>query len=135
MGVADHVRRLKGEHGIVPGLAVVLVGEGQASEVCVRNKGRHTVEAGMKSYEHKLATDTSEVELLALIDRLNADPQVHGILVQLQLPDHLDSGLVINSINPAKALGRVPHFECGASGHGAGSHGALHAARLSKDAA
>ncbi|MCB2125590.1 MAG: bifunctional methylenetetrahydrofolate dehydrogenase/methenyltetrahydrofolate cyclohydrolase FolD [Rhodobacteraceae bacterium] len=100
--VAKHVARLKEEHGITPGLAVVLVGEDPASEVYVRSKGKSTVEAGMNSYEHKLPADTSEAELLALIGRLNADPAVNGILVQLPLPKHLNSDLVINAIEPAK---------------------------------
>jgi len=100
--VADQVTRLKAEHGITPGLAVVLVGQDPASQVYVRNKGKQTVEVGMESFEHKLEADTSEADLLALIDRLNADPAVHGILVQLPLPGHLDSDLVINSIDPAK---------------------------------
>ena len=100
--VADHVTRLKEVHGVVPGLAVVLVGEDPASQVYVRNKGKQTAECGMNSYEHKLDADTSEEDLLALIAQLNADPAVHGILVQLPLPDHLNSDLVINSIDPAK---------------------------------
>ncbi len=100
--VAAHVARLKEENGIVPGLAVVLVGEDPASQVYVRNKHASTIEVGMNSYEHRLAIDTSEADLLALIDRLNNDPAVNGILVQLPLPGHLDSDLVINAINPAK---------------------------------
>ncbi len=100
--VGTHVTRLKDEHGITPGLAVVLVGEDPASQVYVRSKGKMTVEVGMNSMEHKLDIDTSEADLLALIAQLNADPTVHGILVQLPLPDHLDSDLVINSIDPAK---------------------------------
>ncbi|MCA0938421.1 bifunctional methylenetetrahydrofolate dehydrogenase/methenyltetrahydrofolate cyclohydrolase FolD [Yangia mangrovi] len=100
--VAAHVTRLKDEHGITPGLAVVLVGEDPASEVYVRNKGKQTLEAGMNSFEHKLPAETSEADLLALIDQLNTDPAVHGILVQLPLPAHLNSDLVINSIDPAK---------------------------------
>jgi methylenetetrahydrofolate dehydrogenase (NADP+)/methenyltetrahydrofolate cyclohydrolase len=100
--VAAHVARLKEEQGLVPGLAVVLVGEDPASQVYVRNKGTQTVDCGMNSYEHKLPAETSEAELLALIARLNADPAVHGILVQLPLPKHLDSDLVINAIDPAK---------------------------------
>ena len=100
--VADHVARLKGDHGITPGLAVVLVGEDPASQVYVRSKGKMTVEVGMNSYEHKLDPDTSEADLLALIAQLNADSEVHGILVQLPLPKHLDEDLVINSIDPAK---------------------------------
>ncbi|RWR47029.1 bifunctional methylenetetrahydrofolate dehydrogenase/methenyltetrahydrofolate cyclohydrolase FolD [Sinirhodobacter ferrireducens] len=100
--VAEHVARLREEQGITPGLAVVLVGEDPASQVYVRNKGKQTVEVGMTSYEHKLPAETSEAELLGLIGRLNADPAVHGILVQLPLPKHLDSDLVINAIDPAK---------------------------------
>ena len=100
--VAEHVTRLKNDHGITPGLAVVLVGEDPASQVYVRNKGKQTLEAGMNSYEHKLDAETSETDLLALIDQLNNDPAVHGILCQLPLPDHLDEDLVINSIAPEK---------------------------------
>ena len=100
--VAAHVAQLKEAHGLTPGLAVVLVGEDPASQVYVRSKGKQTVEVGMASFEHRLEADTSEDALLALIDKLNADPQVHGILVQLPLPDHLDSDLVINRIDPAK---------------------------------
>ncbi|SIN79924.1 bifunctional methylenetetrahydrofolate dehydrogenase/methenyltetrahydrofolate cyclohydrolase FolD [Vannielia litorea] len=100
--VAGHVAHIKQERGITPGLAVVLVGEDPASAVYVRNKGKQTVEVGMASFEHKLAADTSEEALLALIEQLNADPEVHGILVQLPLPAHLNSDLVINAIDPAK---------------------------------
>jgi methylenetetrahydrofolate dehydrogenase (NADP+)/methenyltetrahydrofolate cyclohydrolase len=100
--VAGHVARLKEEHGITPGLAVVLVGEDPASQVYVRSKGKMTVEVGMTSFEHKLDAATSEADLLALIDKLNTDPSVHGILVQLPLPKHLDEDLVINAIDPAK---------------------------------
>lgn len=100
--VAAHVTALKDDHGITPGLAVVLVGEDPASQVYVRSKGKLTVEVGMNSYEHKLDASTSEEDLLALIAQLNADPAVHGILVQLPLPGHLNEDLVINSIDPAK---------------------------------
>ncbi|MEX0370370.1 MAG: bifunctional methylenetetrahydrofolate dehydrogenase/methenyltetrahydrofolate cyclohydrolase FolD [Tateyamaria sp.] len=100
--VADHVARLKEAHDITPGLAVVLVGEDPASQVYVRSKGKMTVEVGMKSVEHKLDADTSEEDLLALIQSLNSDPEIHGILVQLPLPGHLNEDLVINSIDPAK---------------------------------
>lgn len=100
--VADHVARLKEGHGLTPGLAVVLVGEDPASQVYVRSKGKQTVEVGMASFEHKLSADTSEADLLELIAKLNHDPEVHGILVQLPLPSHLNSDLVINSIDPAK---------------------------------
>ncbi len=100
--VATHVAALKADHGITPGLAVVLVGEDPASEVYVRSKGKMTLEVGMKSVEHKLDAETAEADLLALIHQLNNDPEIHGILVQLPLPDHLDEDLVINSIDPAK---------------------------------
>ena len=100
--VAGHVARLREDHGITPGLAVVLVGEDPASQVYVRSKGRQTVEAGMNSYEHKLDADTSEADLLALVEKLNADAGVHGILVQLPLPGHIDSDKVINAISPDK---------------------------------
>ena len=100
--VAAHVATLKSDHGITPGLAVVLVGEDPASQVYVRSKGKQTQEVGMKSVEHKLDVDTSEADLLALIDALNNDDTIHGILVQLPLPKHLNEDLVINSIAPSK---------------------------------
>ena len=100
--VGDHVARLKSEHGLTPGLAVVLVGEDPASQVYVRNKGKQTIEVGMKSVEHKLDADTPEADLLALIAELNADTTIHGILVQLPLPGHLNEAAVINAIDPAK---------------------------------
>lgn len=100
--VAEQVAAMKAEHGITPGLAVVLVGEDPASEVYVRSKGKMTVEVGMTSFEHRLPAETPEAELLALIDRLNADPAVNGILVQLPVPDHIDEAKVINAIAPEK---------------------------------
>jgi methylenetetrahydrofolate dehydrogenase (NADP+)/methenyltetrahydrofolate cyclohydrolase len=100
--VAGHVARLKAERGITPGLAVVLVGEDPASQIYVRNKGKRTVEAGMASFEHRLSAEVSEAELLGLIERLNADPAVHGILCQLPLPKHLDETLVIDALAPEK---------------------------------
>jgi len=100
--VAEHVTRLKADHGITPGLAVVLVGEDPASQVYVRSKGKMTVEVGMNSVEHKLEEDISENELLEMIRHLNNDPTIHGILVQLPLPKHMNSDLVINAIDPAK---------------------------------
>ena len=100
--VAEHVNRIKEENGITPGLAVVLVGEDPASQVYVRSKGKQTLEAGMNSYEHKLDADTSQDDLLKLIADLNADADVHGILVQLPLPKHLNEDLVINSIAAEK---------------------------------
>ena len=119
--VGEAVSRLQRDHGLTPGLAVVLVGEDPASQVYVRNKGKQTLEAGMKSFEHKLPDTTSETELLGLIDQLNADPDVHGILVQLPLPDQIDSHAVINAINPDKDVDgfhliNVGRLSTGASG-------------------
>ncbi|MEM7489629.1 MAG: bifunctional methylenetetrahydrofolate dehydrogenase/methenyltetrahydrofolate cyclohydrolase FolD [Pseudomonadota bacterium] len=99
--VAAHVARLKAD-GIVPGLAVVLVGADPASEVYVGHKHKATVEAGMESFEHRLPAETSEADLFALIDRLNADPSVHGILCQFPVPDHLDERRTVARIDPAK---------------------------------
>lgn len=96
------VSQLKREHDLVPGLAVVLVGEDPASQVYVRNKGKQTVEVGMQSFEHRLSAETSETDLLALIDTLNADDTVHGILVQLPLPSHIDEFRVINAVSHNK---------------------------------
>lgn len=100
--IADHVAKLKEEQGITPGLAVILVGEDPASEVYVAAKHKQTVEVGMESFEHKLPADTSEEDLFALIDQLNADPSVHGILCQFPVPDHLDERRVVARIDPAK---------------------------------
>ncbi len=100
--VAEHVARLGRDHDLVPGLAVVLVGEDPASEVYVRSKGRKTVEAGMRSFEHRLSAETGEAEILDLVRRLNDDPQVHGILVQLPLPGHVDATRVLETIAPEK---------------------------------
>nr|Q07VM6.1 RecName: Full=Bifunctional protein FolD; Includes: RecName: Full=Methylenetetrahydrofolate dehydrogenase; Includes: RecName: Full=Methenyltetrahydrofolate cyclohydrolase [Rhodopseudomonas palustris BisA53] len=100
--VAAEVTRIKTDHGITPGLAVVLVGADPASEVYVRSKHKQTQEAGMASFEHRLPADVPQAELLALIAKLNADPTVHGILVQLPLPKGLDSNAVIDAIDPAK---------------------------------
>jgi len=100
--VGEAISVLQRDHGLTPGLAVVLVGEDPASQVYVRNKGKQTLEAGMNSYEHKLSEATSQEELLALISKLNDDPNVHGILVQLPLPSQIDSHAVINAIDPDK---------------------------------
>ncbi len=99
--VAEGVAGLRAA-GVVPGLAVVLVGDDPASQVYVGSKGKMTVEVGMASFEHRLPVETTEAELLALLDRLNGDAAVHGILVQLPLPPHLDADMVINRIDPAK---------------------------------
>ncbi|HFC04271.1 MAG TPA: bifunctional methylenetetrahydrofolate dehydrogenase/methenyltetrahydrofolate cyclohydrolase, partial [Rhizobiales bacterium] len=100
--IATALSELKTGHGLVPGLAVVLVGEDPASQVYVRNKARQTVDVGMLSFEYKLPIDASEEEVLSLIEKLNQDDQVHGILVQLPLPDQIDANKVINTIDPAK---------------------------------
>ena len=100
--IAGAVSELKADHGLTPGLAVVLVGEDPASQVYVRNKNKATVEAGMKGFEHVLPVDTGQEELLALIDTLNRDDAVHGILVQLPLPDQINEQAVIDAISPEK---------------------------------
>ena len=100
--VAGHVTRLRADYGIAPGLAVVLVGHDPASEVYVRNKGIATREAGMASFEHKLPADVPAATLYVLIDRLNADPTVHGILVQFPVPAHLSETEIVARIDPAK---------------------------------
>jgi methylenetetrahydrofolate dehydrogenase (NADP+)/methenyltetrahydrofolate cyclohydrolase len=100
--VAGEVARVKHEHGLMPGLAVVLVGNDPASEVYVRSKHTQTQAAGMASFEHRLPADVAQAELLALIAKLNRDIAVHGILVQLPLPKSLDTETIINAIDPAK---------------------------------
>jgi methylenetetrahydrofolate dehydrogenase (NADP+)/methenyltetrahydrofolate cyclohydrolase len=100
--VARAARQVKDAHGLIPGLAVVLVGDDAASGIYVRNKRKQTVDAGMQSFEHTLPGDTSEAALLDLIGRLNRDPAVHGILVQLPLPKQIDPDKVIDAILPAK---------------------------------
>jgi methylenetetrahydrofolate dehydrogenase (NADP+)/methenyltetrahydrofolate cyclohydrolase len=101
--IAEIVGRLSREQaGLIPGLAVVLVGENPASQVYVKSKARQTVEAGMRSFDHALPASTSEDELLALVQRLNADPEVDGILVQLPLPPQIDAQRVLEAIDPRK---------------------------------
>ena len=100
--VAEATVDFKARAGRAPGLAVVLVGEDPASSVYVRAKGKATIEAGMESIEHRLAADTNEADLLALVERLNADPRVDGILVQLPLPAHIDERKVITRVDPDK---------------------------------
>ncbi len=119
--IARKVEILKQQRDLTPGLAVVLVGEDPASQVYVRSKGKQTVEAGMNSYEHRLDAETSQAELLKLIDQLNSDPTVHGILVQLPLPAHIDEEAVINSISVDKDvdgfhLSNVGKLSIGADG-------------------
>jgi methylenetetrahydrofolate dehydrogenase (NADP+)/methenyltetrahydrofolate cyclohydrolase len=100
--VAEEVARLKREHGLTPGLAVVLVGNDPASEVYVRNKGIATREAGMNSFEFKLPAETSQEVVLAKVRELNADPSVHGFLVQFPVPDQISQQAVIDTIDPTK---------------------------------
>ena len=100
--VGRQVETLKAAHGLTPGLAVVLVGEDPASQVYVRNKAKQTAEAGMNSYEHKLPAETGQEALLDLVASLNADPAVHGILVQLPLPTQIAEAAVIDAVDPAK---------------------------------
>ena len=100
--VADAAAAFEKQADRAPGLAVVLVGEDPASAVYVRSKGKATVEAGMRSFEHKLPTETSEADVLALVDQLNADDAVDGILVQLPLPGHIDADRVLTRIDPDK---------------------------------
>ncbi len=101
-GVAKDVAELKAQHGLTPGLTVVLVGEDPASKVYVKNKGEQTKACGMNSWEHRLPVDTSEADLLALVNKLNNDPAVNGILVQLPLPKHINAERVLNTIDPNK---------------------------------
>jgi methylenetetrahydrofolate dehydrogenase (NADP+)/methenyltetrahydrofolate cyclohydrolase len=119
--ITRKVSVLKQQHSVTPGLAVVLVGEDPASQVYVRSKGKQTAEAGMNSYEHKLPAETGEQELLKLIDQLNTDSSVHGILVQLPLPDHINEQAVINSVAADKDvdgfhLSNVGRLSTGADG-------------------
>ncbi|EAQ96310.1 bifunctional methylenetetrahydrofolate dehydrogenase/methenyltetrahydrofolate cyclohydrolase FolD [Congregibacter litoralis] len=116
--LAIEVSRIDAEHSWVPGLAVVLVGEDPASQVYVRNKGKQTAEAGMRSFEHKLPASTSERELLDLVESLNRDDAVNGILVQLPLPEHIDAQLVIETIDPAKDVDGFHPMNTGALSNG-----------------
>jgi len=100
--VAEGVAGLKESHGVTPGLAVVLVGEDPASSVYVRNKAKQTIAAGMASFEHKLGADSPHSQVLTLVETLNRDPKVHGILVQLPLPRQIDADAIIQAIDPAK---------------------------------
>ncbi|HCO92074.1 MAG TPA: bifunctional methylenetetrahydrofolate dehydrogenase/methenyltetrahydrofolate cyclohydrolase FolD [Alphaproteobacteria bacterium] len=100
--VAEKVAALTSAHDLVPGLAVILVGDDPASQVYVSNKIRQTREAGMNSFEYRLPAETSQDALLARIAALNADPAVHGILVQIPLPDHIDEAAIVAAIDPAK---------------------------------
>jgi len=100
--IAGHVARLKADHGITPGLAVVIVGHDPASQVYVRNKAKQTVEVGMHSDKFELPADVSEADVLDLVRRLNNDDKIHGILVQLPVPEHIDANRIIATISPDK---------------------------------
>ena len=100
--IGAQVATLKADHGITPGLAVVLVGEDPASQIYVRNKAKQTLEAGMQSFEHRLSANTTEIDLLALITKLNSDPSVNGILVQLPLPEQINTEAVLDAVDPDK---------------------------------
>ncbi|MFN3513676.1 MAG: bifunctional methylenetetrahydrofolate dehydrogenase/methenyltetrahydrofolate cyclohydrolase FolD [Phenylobacterium sp.] len=107
--VAAEVAELKARHGLTPGLAVVLTGDDPASQVYVRSKGEHSIAAGMHSITRRLPAETSQAELLAVVDELNRDPAIHGVLVQLPLPKGLDEQAVIAAIDPAKDVDGL-HF-------------------------
>ncbi len=100
--VAGHVNRLKAQHGLTPGLAVIIVGEDPGSQIYVRNKAKQTAEVGMMSLKYELPAETPQTELIALINELNQRPDVHGILCQMPVPDHIDAVAVINAIDPDK---------------------------------
>ena len=119
--IGEAVRDREANHNLAPGLAVVLVGENPASQVYVRNKAKQTRETGMASFEHKLAIETSQVALLALIRQLNEDPLVHGILVQLPLPDQIDAQAVLDAIDPAKDVDGFHVINAGRLMTGAGN--------------
>ena len=100
--IAGHVERLKREHGITPGLAVVIVGHDPGSQIYVSQKAKQTVEVGMHSEKYELPEDTPEADVLALVEKLNADPAIHGILVQLPVPKQIDPNKIIATISPDK---------------------------------
>ena len=100
--VKAEAARLRAAHGIVPGLAVVLIGEDPASQSYVASKSRAVTDVGMQPFDHHLPADVSEAELLSLVHKLNADPAVHGVLVQMPLPPQIDSKLIVASIDPCK---------------------------------
>ncbi len=111
--VAKGVSQLLDSSGITPGLAAVLVGEDPASEIYVRNKRKACTEAGIYSEEHKLPAETTEEELLALVQKLNQDPNIHGILVQLPLPDHINETKVLRAVSPDKDVDGFHPFNVG----------------------
>ena len=111
--IAEKVKELKAQKGIVPGLAVIIVGEDPASKVYVRNKHRACEEVGFASFGYELPAETSEEELLALVDKLNHDDAVHGILVQLPLPKHLNEEKILLAIDPAKDVDAFHPYNVG----------------------
>ncbi len=111
--VKVHVDKLVADSGVVPGLAVVIVGEDPASKVYVASKGRKAEECGFHSVQHTLSKDVSEDTLLELIETLNNDPAIHGILVQLPLPDHINEGQIIQAINPNKDVDGFHYINVG----------------------
>src|SRR3989344_2862864 len=117
-GVAIGARAFREKCGRAPGLAVVLVGDDPASQVYVRTKMKKALESGIESFPHLLSSETSEPELLSLIDKLNNDRYVHGILVQLPLPAHIDESKVIAAINPAKDVDGFHPINVGLLGQG-----------------
>jgi methylenetetrahydrofolate dehydrogenase (NADP+)/methenyltetrahydrofolate cyclohydrolase len=112
-GVAEEVARLKAEHGLQPGLAVVLVGDDPASQIYVRSKGEHSLAVGMHSVTHRLPESATQDELMALVRALNTDPAIHGILVQLPLPKHLDDKAVLAELNPEKDVDGLTMINAG----------------------
>ena len=128
--VAEEVARVKREHRLTPGLAVVLVGNDPASEVYVRSKHTQTQAAGMASFEYKLPADVAQADLLALIAKLNGDPAVHGILVQLPLPKSIHTETVINAIDPGQGCRRPAPEQCRPARRWLCRAVAMHAARL-----
>lgn len=100
--VAGHVARLKADHGLTPGLAVIIVGEDPASQVYVRNKAKQTEDVGMRSFKYELPAAVSQTDIIALIQDLNKRSEVHGILCQMPVPSHIDATAIINAIDPTK---------------------------------
>jgi methylenetetrahydrofolate dehydrogenase (NADP+)/methenyltetrahydrofolate cyclohydrolase len=111
--VAEDVARLKAEHGLQPGLAVVLVGDDPASQIYVRSKGEHSLAVGMHSVTHRLPQSATQDELMDLVRALNRDPAIHGILVQLPLPKHLDEKAVLTELNPDKDVDGLTMINAG----------------------
>jgi methylenetetrahydrofolate dehydrogenase (NADP+)/methenyltetrahydrofolate cyclohydrolase len=111
--VTEEVARLQVRHGLTPGLAVVLVGDDPASQIYVRSKGEHSKAAGMHSVTHRLPETTTQDELMALVAALNADPAIHGVLVQLPLPKHLDDQAVLGLLSPDKDVDGLTMINAG----------------------